>query len=250
MKNIVIIGAAGGLGSELAKEFGAKGHRVAGIDLRDDAANMSIFSYHQCDVTNPSHATKTFDLIREELGEIDFVICSQGLALTQTFEGMSLDELRKVMEVNFFSVVHAAHYWRPHLEGRKTQFCVIGSVAGLVPSALLSAYCASKYALNGFIESLRIEWSVQDSSIGINHIAPGFIETKLIRLGEKMGFPSALRFLLGDPQKVAKEMARAILKNRPFYVPTFNGKLMQISSRLSPKALRLSSKILARHTLK
>jgi short-subunit dehydrogenase len=127
---------------------------------------------------------------------------------------------------------------------------MVASVAGHVPSALMSAYCASKFALVGFTESLRLELLAQNSPVKLSLISPGFIATPLVRLGEIGGFPEELAWLLGQPKTAAKEMAQAILKGRARCVPTFNGKVMRLLNYLCPWALRSFNIQLAVKTLR
>lgn len=245
MKKVLISGISGGLGSTMAQEFLDLGYKIIGLDLKALEAFKDIT--YICDATDRTQLFATFNKIIEEHGVPDIVVNNLGVSLVGPLESYVLEDFDKVMRVNFNSVVDAFHFWLPLFKERgEGNLVAIASIAGHVPAGFLSAYCASKFALVGFVESIRLELAAEDSPVQLTLISPGFVDTPLIKRGEKGGFPEKLKFLLGDADVTAKEMVQAIVVGKSTSIPTTNGKLMRFASRWTPSVLRFANIELAK----
>ncbi len=249
MKTILISGVCGGLGSIMAHEFLKLGHKVIGLDIKDNIANGKI-EFYQCDASDREKLIGTFDKIISDHGVPDIIVNNLGISHIGLFTEMNYEDFQKIIDINLMSVISATHYWLSKMETKGSgNISTVSSVAGYSPSALLSAYCTSKFALVGFIESLRLELAANKSPVRLTLISPGFVKTPLVKLGQNNGFPKELDFLLGDPTIVGKEMALSILKGKSSFTPTFNGKTMKFMNRFFPSVLSRANLKLAKKML-
>jgi short-chain dehydrogenase, putative len=164
---IVITGAGHGLGKEMSKIFAAHQAKIALIDVnKDNCKNVEkeikaaggVVKGYQCDVTDEERITKVINQIEQDLGPIDILINNAGITYCRAFNNVQPECVRKVFEVNTF-----AHFWtiqavlKSMIERQKGQIVAISSIAGLVGTANLVDYCASKFAVIGLMEALDQE---------------------------------------------------------------------------------------------
>ena len=165
-KVIVITGASSGIGEAMAKEYAAQGAKVvlgarsvqklqllAG-DIRSTGGRAA---YCGVDVTKPAECKELIGTAVREFGGIDVLICNAGISMRAIFDDVELDVLHKLMDVNFWGTVYCCKYALPYLQASKGSVVGISSVAGLHGLPGRTGYSASKYAMTGFLETLRIE---------------------------------------------------------------------------------------------
>ncbi len=176
-KNVVITGAARGLGAALCKRYLKAGANVIGGDLNMATLDHKLFTAMTCDVTDEKSVDKVFETILKKFGGVDLLINNAGITNIKYFQRNTNEEIRKVMDVNFFGSVYCTRSsWDSILE-RNGGIIAISSIAGIAPLIGRTAYSASKHALHGFFESLRAEHS--DDDINIMMVCPSFIDTGL-----------------------------------------------------------------------
>ena len=178
MQTIFITGASSGLGKAAAKLFADKGwHVIAtmrnpenGIDL---ASNENI-TVLPLDVTKPDQIAEiTAKAIA--LG-VDVVFNNAGVGLIGPLEATTDESIQKQLDINFFSVARVTRAFIPYFrEQKKGIFLATTSIGGLVTFPFNTGYCASKWAVEGFYESLSFELS--EFNIGVKTISPGAIDT-------------------------------------------------------------------------
>ncbi len=205
---VVITGAAGGIGTALARRFAAGGDRLALLDLDVEGARAlaeqlggaesRAIGLH-CDVTSYEDCSAAIDRVVAEFGGIDVLINNAGRTHISLFAETSVDVLRKVMDINFFGAVHCTKAALPSLTERQGTIAVLSSVAGFAPLAGRVGYAASKHALHGLFESLRAE--VAPQGVHVMMVCPGFTDTGIGRnaLGGDGGRPSDERTTTGTP---------------------------------------------------
>jgi len=165
-KVVIITGAAGGLGRALSLELGRQGARLALFD-RDEAGLKSLTRQLQSqgveavatagDVTHYQDCQRLLEQVRSTWDQVDILINNAGITHRSRFETTEVEVLRRVMEVNYFGAVHCTRAALPDLIKSRGKIAVLSSVAGIGPLLGRSGYCASKYALHGFFETLRQE---------------------------------------------------------------------------------------------
>jgi len=180
-QTILITGASSGIGKATAIYFSRKGWNVAAT-MRDPSkeaelrglANVKLFAL---DVTDPASINLAFKNIIHEYGKIDVLVNNAGYGSDGIFEAMDDEFIRKQFETNVFGLLRmtreAMKHMRPNRAGTIVQ---VASVGGRVAFPLYSIYHASKWAVEGFSESLQFE--AEQFNIKIKIIEPGAIKTE------------------------------------------------------------------------
>jgi NAD(P)-dependent dehydrogenase (short-subunit alcohol dehydrogenase family) len=189
LKVAIITGSSSGIGLLTAIEFARSGYRVVAT-MRDlarsqrleDAAQIAGVRYRldlrRLDVTEFDSIAGVIDDIVRDHGRIDVLVNNAGFSVAGFGEDLSLDDYRHQFETNFFASVAMSKAVLPGMRRQRAGHIIqVASVAGRVGTPLLSAYCSSKHALEGFSESLRIE----THSIGIRVVLvePGAFDTDI-----------------------------------------------------------------------
>jgi short-subunit dehydrogenase len=190
----VVTGAGSGIGRALAQRLSAVGSALAIADIDEKglyetaaslAATQAVLSTHVLDVSDEAAVKGFSEEVVARHGRVTLLINNAGVALHGTFEEISLDDLRWLLGINFWGVVHGVKYFLPILKQQpRAQIVNLSSVFGIIAPAGQSAYSASKFAVRGFTEAVRHE--LEGTSVSVSCVHPGGIHTpiaKRARLG-------------------------------------------------------------------
>ena len=184
---IVVMGASSGIGRETAEEALARGATVV-LAARDKPALDDIVALAEqrgalafaveCEVSDFTQVQRVADEAFARYGRIDTWVNVAGVSVYGTYDQVPLDEVRRIMDVNFMGQVHGALAALPYLrrQERGALICV-GSVAGSRAIPFQSAYSASKHALKGWLESIRVELEMQHSEVQVTLVKPSSVNT-------------------------------------------------------------------------
>jgi len=185
----VITGAGSGMGRCLAQQLAAKGASLAISDvnekgLAETAASLGAakgkVTTHVVNVADEPRVKAFAEEVVAQHGRATALFNNAGVALLGKFEEVSLQDIRWLMDINFWGVVYGTHYFLPILKKEKRAHIVnTSSVFGLVGAVGQTAYCASKFAVRGFTESLRHE--MEGTNIFVTSVHPGGIKTAIAR---------------------------------------------------------------------
>ena len=215
----VVTGAASGIGAALARGLAAKGCNLALADrdaagLAKSAAAASEkgvkVSEHMLDVSDASAIAAIPEQILAQHGRVNVLINNAGVALGGTFAKARTDpdDFEWLMNINFYGVVRMTHAFLPYLQReQKAQVVNISSIFGIIAPPGQTAYCASKFGVRGFSESLRHE--LVDTGIGVTVVHPGGIATNI---AESARNPKGLN---GDEVERRRKRARQMLTLSP-----------------------------------
>ncbi|MBO0982710.1 SDR family oxidoreductase [Rathayibacter sp. SD072] len=188
-----ITGAARGMGIDLAKAALDAGHRVVGT-ARDSAKVTAVLGEHEnllalsLDITDENAAQAAADAAVERFGRIDVLVNNAGIFVAGFFEEISPAQLRQQMETNFFGPLNVTRAVLPVMRRQRSgQVITFSSTAGLVGQEFVAAYCASKFALEGWMESLRYDLAPYGITTMI--VEPGFFRTELLVEGASTTWP-------------------------------------------------------------
>ena len=165
-KVVIVTGASSGIGEAMAREFAAQGARVVlgarsvqklQLIAGDIRSRGGQAAYCGVDVTDVGECRELIDTAVREFGGIDVLVCNAGLSMRAIFDDVDLEVLHRLMDVNFWGTVNCCKFALPYLQQSHGSIVGISSVAGLHGLPGRTGYSASKYAMTGFLETLRIE---------------------------------------------------------------------------------------------
>ena len=165
-KTVVITGASSGIGEAMAKVYASMGAKVVLGARHADKLEALCRSIEQqggraawcaTDVTRPEDCKRLIDTAVEHFGGIDVMICNAGISMRALFDDVDLDVLHRLMDVNFWGTVYCTKYALPYLQKSHGSLVGISSVAGIHGLPGRTGYSASKFAMTGFLETIRIE---------------------------------------------------------------------------------------------
>jgi len=184
---VLVTGASSGIGKCCAEYLSQQGYRVYGTSRRTDLtdsehrfSSTNLFQMIQMDVTEESSVKKGIDYIIARESSIDVVVNNAGFAIIGSLEDTTIKEAKSQFETNFFGTLRVCRAVLPIMRQQKAGYIVsISSIGGLVGLPFQSAYCASKFALEGAMEALRLE--VRSLGIHVVLVEPGDIKTDITR---------------------------------------------------------------------
>jgi dehydrogenase/reductase SDR family protein 7B len=225
-KVVWITGASSGIGEQMVYEYCNKGYKVIASARRDSELNRVKSNSKTPDNIHvlPIDLTKTGSLgakVDQAIaihGQVDVLVHCGGLSQRSLVRETSIDIDRLLMDVNYFGAVALTKAILPHMERRSSgQFVVITSLTAKYGFKLRSAYAASKHALYGFFESLRMEEAIY--GINVTLVVPGLIKTEISKnalnaSGESTGQTDQLIGNGMDPALCARKIVRAAEKGK------------------------------------
>ena len=251
MKNkvVIITGASSGIGKALAYEFATRGAKVV-----MGARNITHLSIIEKDIvekggeaisikTDVSIESDCVNLINEAInnfGKIDVLINNAGISMRALFEDTDLDVIKKLMDVNFWGTVFCTKYALPHILKQKGSVVGVSSIAGIKALPARTGYSASKYAMDGFLEALRVENLRKGIHVLIAY--PGFTasnirNTSLDAHGSAQGESPRDEDKMMTPEEVAVHVYKAVLKRKKKIILTRQGKLIFQINKFVPAML-------------
>ncbi len=247
-KVVVITGASSGIGEALARRFHKAGaslvlaaRRIDRLkNLERELGDSNILSV-ETDVSNEEDCREMIRKGIEKFGRIDVMINNAGISMRAPFEAVETDVLRKLMDVNFWGTVYGTKYALPWLLQSGGSVVGIISIAGHVGLPGRTGYSASKYAVRGFLDTLRIEYLKRGLHVLV--VAPGFTTseiryTALNARGDQHGVTSRNEKKMMSAETCAEHIFRAVVKRKRSLVLTFKeGKLTVFLGKFWPSLL-------------
>lgn len=215
-KVIAITGASSGIGAAMAERFAGLGARMALIARNAEnleAVRSRIGSGHLAvvaDVTKEEQVERAVARIIEAFGRIDVWVNNAGFGLFKPLAEMTMEEIARLMEVNYLATVRCTKAVLPHmLEAGSGNIVNIASVAGKIGTARAAAYSASKYAVIGFTQSLRAE--LHGTGVRVSVINPGPVDTPFFDTADPGGhYKRNVAFFMMKPERVVGAALKAI----------------------------------------
>jgi short-subunit dehydrogenase len=186
--NVVIVtGASAGIGRELALQLAARGAHLA-LAARDAARLEEVAALCRArgvraaavptDVGDQAQCRALVERTVAELGRVDTLVNNAGISMWARFEEVTdLSGFEAMMRVNYLGSVYCTHHALPHLKKSRGRIVGVSSLTGKTGVPTRSGYAASKHAMTGFFDSLRIELS--DSGVTVTMVYPGFVATEI-----------------------------------------------------------------------
>jgi NAD(P)-dependent dehydrogenase (short-subunit alcohol dehydrogenase family) len=240
---VVITGATSGIGRETAREFARGGARVVVAGRREERLQEVVAEVEgrggqalavRTDVADQTQVERLIEQAEERFGRIDTLVNNAGVGIAARFEDQSLDDFRRVMDINFWGAVYACKAAVPRMRAQGGGVIInISSILGRRGVPFETAYCASKFALRGFSEALRTE--VMAEGIDVSTIFPGAVETEIFESAANTTGLDLPDFL---PKFPARDLARIIVQDarfpQPEIVMALDAQFIDFFNRLAP----------------
>ncbi len=188
-KVILISGISSGFGFETARALAAKGHIVYGTVRRDTTEIPGVHYLKEVDVRNEESVRIAVNQVLAEQGHIDVLLNNAGMGIGGPIELTPTEDIKLQMDTNFMGLTHFVRYVLPEMrKRRKGTIIAISSIGGLMGLPFQGFYSASKFAIEGFMQALRIEtreFGIKCSVIEPGDFSTGFTANRLKELTEQ-----------------------------------------------------------------
>ena len=254
-KVVVITGAGSGIGRETALLCARRGAKLAVCDVneagleqtaRDPRAQGSDVLAQRVDVSDAEQMDAFAAAVYDRFGRVDLLINNAGIGIGATFAQTELEDWERQLAINVMGVVHGCHSFVPRMIERGSgQIVNVSSGAGFLATPFMLAYSATKFAVFGLSEGLRME--LRPHGIGVTTVCPGFINTPIIGTsimrGEHAAERQQRRIQLHErrgygPEKVAVRILKAARRNRAVAPITTEAHLTYAMSKVAPPVAR------------
>jgi short-subunit dehydrogenase len=183
-KIVIITGASSGIGEALAREYAVRGYklslgarRIEKLEALKEEFTGSEILCLKTDVSKEDDCRNLIEKTIERFGRIDILINNAGVSMRALFQDTDLEVVHRIMDINFYGTVYCTKFALPWLLDSKGSLVGVISIAGHVGLPGRSAYSASKFAIRGFLDTLRIE--NLHKGLHVLVAAPGFTATEV-----------------------------------------------------------------------
>ena len=242
---VAITGATSGIGKALAKQYLAMGAQVAicgrsmkSLQEMDEEVNSKDFIGVQADVSIHEQAEHFIHTTANHFGKLDVLINNAGISMRALVEDVDIQVLEQLMAVNYWGMVYCTKAALPYIKENKGSIVGISSIAGYKGLPGRCAYSSSKFAMQGFLESLRIEQL--KTGVNVMWVSPGFTasnirNTALAADGKAQGETPLKEEKLMSAEECAEHIIKAIAHRKRTLVMTRQGKLLVLLNKFFPK---------------
>jgi len=250
-KVVIITGASSGIGLACVHEFYSKGAKVVlaarnydTIKAIEEELNSNQSEKRalavKADVTVEADCKNLIEKAIETFGKIDILVNNAGLSMRANFADVDLNVLKKLMDVNFWGTAYCTKHALPHLIASKGSIVGVSSVAGMHGLPGRTGYSASKYAMQGLLDTIRIE--NLDKGLHVMLVYPGFVASNvrnsaLLSDGSTQGSSPREEKKMMTAEQMASRILKGVQKRKRFIATSIEGKITPIIKLLFPSLL-------------
>lgn len=247
-KIAIVTGAGSGIGKALGEDMARRGAHVIISDINSERIEEVAEGIKKSggSVTSLTLNVVDYDAVKKmvddavsEHGRIDYIFNNAGIAVGGEARDVTIDDWNAVLDVNLHGVVNGVAATFPLMCKQGSGHIVnTASIEGLIPFPMTASYCATKYAVVGMSNSLRIEGA--DLGVKVSVVCPGYIKTrifedsKMVNLDREKMMANLPEGLGITPEECAKVILKGVEKNKAFIVVTTFAKILWIIHRISP----------------
>jgi short-subunit dehydrogenase len=245
-KVVIITGASSGIGLSCAKEFASKGYAVVmaarnieklqEIEQQLNAQQQEICSV-KTDVSREDDCKNLIASVIAKYGRIDVLINNAGISMRALFRDLDLKVLHSLMDTNFWGTVYCTKYALPYILQTQGSIVGVSSIAGFMGLPGRTGYSASKFAMQGFLETVRVEHL--NDNLHVMVVAPGFTASNirvaaLNASGSAQGDSPRKEEKMMTSEEVAAHIYKGVIKRKRLVVLTLQGKLAVLLRKFLP----------------
>jgi NAD(P)-dependent dehydrogenase (short-subunit alcohol dehydrogenase family) len=240
-KVVLITGGSSGIGRAMAVRLASHSCRVV-VAARNPTALEEVVREAESkggqalavrtDVAQAEDCRRAVEATVAQFGRLDILLCSAGLSMRTYFENSDLAAMEQVVRVNFLGTLYATYFALPHIKKGRGSLVAMSSLTGLRGIPSYSLYGATKFAVQGLYDSLRLELGRDGVHVGV--VSPGFVDTPLRDHvlgpdGRVWPEPPQLPFRVWPVEKCVDRIVRLIVKRRSrALLPAFAGPLLTL----------------------
>ena len=243
---VVVTGASSGIGEAMAREYAKMGAKIVMAARREEELRRIAseieraggkVAYTACDVVKEEECKHLIEVAVERFGGIDVMICNAGLSMRALFDDCDLSVLHRLMDVNFWGTVNCTKYALPYLQKSKGSLVGISSVAGIHGLPGRTGYSASKYAMTGFLDTIRVENLKR--GVHVMTACPGFTASNvrfsaLTADGTQQGETPRNESKMMTPEEVAHIVAKGIKRRKRLCLMEWEGRGTHLLKKFFP----------------
>lgn len=253
-KIVIVTGAGSGIGRALAVHAAELGSAVGVCDVNEvglaetaslvKARGARVLS-QRVDVASKQDIAAFAQRVNADLGAADVIVCNAGVSVSDSATTMSDDDLRWIVDINFWGVVETVRAFMPQLLTRPDAHVVtLSSIFGIVAMPTQSAYNATKFAVRGYTESLRQD--LRDTRVHVTCVHPGGVKTNIVAGGRHhldvngratttdASAREFARMARTTPDSAARQILHGVLTNKPRVLVGADAKVLDLLQRLLP----------------
>jgi short-subunit dehydrogenase len=245
-KVVIITGASSGIGLAAARAFAHKGAKIVLaarrldklLEIDKELSSVTEVLSIKTDVSAESDCKNLIEQTIARFGRADILVNNAGISMRAMFKDLDLSVIKRLMDVNFWGTVYCTKYALPHI--LKTHGSIVGviSIAGFKGLPARTGYSSSKFAIYGFLDTLRVEHLKDDLHVMI--FAPGFTasnirEEALVSDGSRQGETPRDEASMMTADECARHLIKGIEKRKAQIVLTPVGKLTVILNKFFPR---------------
>lgn len=248
-KVAIVTGGSSGIGRAIVEELLRKGYAVSAIARNQSRLQQLVKDLHSfqkhilpivADVSSENDCKSIIEQTVAHFGTIHVLVNNAGISMRAVFRDVDLSVLKQLMDINFWGTVYCTKYALPYILSNRGSIVGISSIAGLVGLPGRTGYSASKYAMHGFLETLRVEH--RKDGLHVMIVCPGFVATNirytaLDKDGNPQGESPRDEEKMAQPYDVAKIVLKGIEKRKRLIVMTPQGKLIPWMKLIAPSWL-------------
>jgi NAD(P)-dependent dehydrogenase (short-subunit alcohol dehydrogenase family) len=242
-KVAIVTGGASGMGQITARRLAKQGAKVAIFDvnekgLHDTAAESNNITAFRCDISNLQDVETKVAQVAAELGPIELLVHAAALMPSHKLIDHTHEGMEKLFRINYFGTTYMVRAVLPAMmERRRGRIIAFGSIAGIALVPKMGAYCATKAAVNAYIEVLQNE--IRASGVRVHLVCPPAVNTPLVDQTIATDTPGSIieakkSGRLADPEKMIDAIEKGVRKDQDIIYPK-EAKLLYLWRALLPK---------------
>ena len=227
-KVAIVTGGASGMGQIIARRLAAQGARVAIFDVNEQglqatAAEAENITAFRCDISNLEDVEARVAEVAATLAPIDLLVHAAALMPSHKLVDHTHEDMERLFRINYFGTTYMVRAVLPAMLSRKAgRIIAFGSIAGIALVPKMGAYCATKAAVNAYMEVLQNE--IRGSGVRAHLVCPPAVNTALIEQTLATDTPASIvearkSGRLADPEKIVSAIEKGVNKDRDIIYP-------------------------------